>query len=83
MIRKPIFLERKGYRRRRMMDAVRILPAVGLGLWLIPLMWPQGDPPGAQGLAMSTALSYVFGVWLALIVICAGLWLRTRKDPDG
>ena len=57
-----------------MMDAVRLLPFVGLALWMVPLMWslPEEDP-----VPMSTALRYVFGVWL--LMLCAGwaLWRRT------
>lgn len=42
-----LFLERASYRRRRWVDAVRLLPFVGLFLWLVPLVWPSG-PTGAQ-----------------------------------
>jgi hypothetical protein len=36
-----LFLERRSYRRRRMMDAVRILPLLCTLLFLVvPLMWP-------------------------------------------
>ncbi len=82
MTRKPIFLERKGYRQRRMMDAVRLVPFVGLGLWLIPLMWPREDIAGTEGLAMSAVLSYIFAVWLILIILCAVLWWCTRAVDD-
>jgi hypothetical protein len=79
---RPVFLERQTYRMRRMMDAVRLLPILGLALWMVPLMWPlqQGDESGAKdGLAMSTALLYVFGVWASLALMGWVLWLKTRS----
>jgi len=82
MSRNPIFLERKSYRRRRIMDAVRLLPLFGLGLWLVPLMWPRQVDPGADGLAMSAVLIYIFAVWLMLICLCVVLWWRTRRAED-
>ncbi|KAA2313150.1 hypothetical protein DL237_15480 [Pseudooceanicola sediminis] len=39
----PLFLERRGYRQRRMTDAARVLPMLGLVLLAMPLLWPQGD----------------------------------------
>ena len=36
------FLEQSGYRQRRMMDALRLLPVLGLLLWLFPIFWPTG-----------------------------------------
>ncbi|MFC6584470.1 hypothetical protein [Sulfitobacter aestuariivivens] len=37
--RAPVFLERRRYRARRMMDAVRLLAFLGIALWMVPLMW--------------------------------------------
>lgn len=80
----PLFLERKSYRQRRLMDAVRLLPILGLVLWMVPLFWPV-VPAGAgaeQGVALSTSvtLRYVFGVWLALVVMSWLLWRRTSGE---
>ncbi|WP_240496907.1 hypothetical protein [Thioclava sp. F1Mire-8] len=61
----PLFLARRSYRRRRLMDAARLLPLVGLVLILIPGLWHPAQTPmpdtGRGGL-------YLFGVWIALIV---------------
>lgn len=80
----PIFLERRSYRRRRMMDALRLLPVLGLFLWMVPLFWPTaGDGPEASApMAMSTAIVYVFGVWLLLILSAFSLWFVLRARPD-
>ena len=32
----PLFLERRSYRFRRMMDAVRLLPLLVLAFWMVP-----------------------------------------------
>ncbi|GAA6177894.1 hypothetical protein [Sulfitobacter pacificus] len=75
----PVFLERQTYRMRRLMDAVRLLPLLGVALWMVPLMWPLPDAEGG-GIAMSTALRYLFGVWLLLVVMRALLWRKTRPQ---
>lgn len=59
----PIFLERRGYRLRRAMDAARLLPIFGLFAWILPLLWGEGTS--------RIGVIYVFGVWVALIVISA------------
>ena len=72
-----MFLERRSYRMRRVLDAARLWPVLGLCLWMVPLLWPQ---PGTSDAAvdpmpMSAALSYLFGVWALLIL---GSWLLWR-----
>jgi hypothetical protein len=64
-VRPPLFYERDAYRRRRLMDAARVLPFVGVVLVLLPLLWsPQSTP------APDTARGgvYLFAIWGALIV---------------
>lgn len=66
-----VFLERESYRRRRLMDAARLLPIFGVLLFLLPLLWPEPAPSEAgadTGVAMSGAIIYVFSVWIGLIV---------------
>lgn len=77
-----LFLERRSYRRRRMMDAVRILPLLCTLLFLIvPLMWPKGE--AAAAMPLSTAIWYLFTVWVLAITATFGLWLRIRRsDAD-
>lgn len=67
----PVFLERRGYRQRRMMDALRLLPVLGVLLWLLPLFWPTGPSvqAGATPVTMSSVVIYVFSVWGLLIAI--------------
>lgn len=74
------------------MDAVRLLPLLGLALWMVPLLWvtPDATQPGAAlsgalrvegAIPMSSALRYVFGIWVLLII--AGVALsRSLADRD-
>ena len=81
----PLFLERRGYRMRRMMDAVRFLPLLGVCLWMVPLLWPVGsEAEPTEQISMSSALWYIFAVWIAMIVACYALWRRTQtpEPPD-
>ncbi len=79
---KPVFLERKGYRRRRLMDAVRMLPFLGLVLWMVPLMWSVPDAgEGPETTSISDALTYIFGIWGLLVLGAFLLWGRTRAAP--
>ncbi|MEP2474544.1 MAG: hypothetical protein ABJH45_23755 [Paracoccaceae bacterium] len=68
-----VFLERRSYRRRRMMDAIRLLPGVGVMLWMLPLFW-SATSETVEPVRTSTAITYVFGVWVLLILIGLGLW---------
>lgn len=75
-----LFLERRSYRRRRMMDAVRILPLLCTLLFLVvPLMWPKGET-GTGSLSLSTAIWYLFIVWVLAILASFGLWRRIRRN---
>lgn len=79
-----VFLERQSYRRRRLMDALRLLPVLGVMLWMFPLFWPPAPEPGtAEPVPMSTAVLYVFAVWLLLIAAAFALWrVLWRGEPE-
>ena len=76
---RPLFLGRKGYRARRLRDAARLLPVLGLVLLLLPMLWAP-----AVRTTVADAI-YVFVVWVALIVAAAALapWLRQGSDDGG
>ncbi len=76
--REPIFLGRETYRRRRLIDAMRLLPVVGFLFFLSPLL-------GASAAPRSTAsgMAFLFAVWLVLIVISAGLVRVLSRAPGG
>lgn len=62
-VRQPLFLARRNYRRRRAMDGSRMLPFLGMFLFVMPLL---------IGLGSTTVfLVYVFSVWLGLIALAA------------
>lgn len=85
----PLFLERRSYRQRRIMDAARLLPVLGALLWCVPLLWAEGRGAGAsEGVRTSSAIVYIFGVWafLAVGALVLSLVIRDRTDrgaPDG
>lgn len=76
--RTPLFLERRSYRQRRLLDALRLLPVLGALLWAVPLLWQDGSIP------TSRAILYVFGVWLGLVLLAATLTsrLKGRSEND-
>ena len=74
------FRARQGYLQRRRGDAARLLPILGLLLFMLPLLWVIGDaaPRTARGVI------YIFAVW-AVLILAAG-WLAPRlmsPPPDG
>ncbi|WP_299930296.1 hypothetical protein [uncultured Pelagimonas sp.] len=75
----PLFVERQTYRRRRLVDAARALPVLGILLWLLPLLWAVPE----TSTRASTGLIYVFAVWLGLPVIAGVLIhaMNRRAQP--
>lgn len=69
-VRRTLFLARRSYRLRRMMDAARLLPILGFFLFLMPILWGPGDtdvrPTAFDGV-------YLFLVWPALILAAFGI----------
>lgn len=77
----PIYLERKSYRRRRLQDAARILPFLGILLFFLPLLWsnPAEGARAGPGTAVNGLL--LFGIWFLLIVGAAAL-SRSLLESD-
>jgi hypothetical protein len=79
--RAPLFLKRQSYRQRRLRDAARMLPALGLFLVLMPILWRPAETPrpdtAPDGL-------YLFGVWAFLILVAALMapGLAAENDAD-
>lgn len=77
-----LFLERRSYRRRRIMDGLRVLPFLCALLWVVvPMMWPNSAGPEQQT-ALSTALWYMFAIWILAITFSFALWRRLRPEGD-
>ena len=80
-----VFLERAGYRQRRLRDGLRMLPLLGLLLWFVPVIWPEGEATGAPDTAAQGGAGptiYLFTVWLLLIALSAMLNARLRPEGD-
>ena len=74
------FLARPGYRRRRLIEKLRLLPILGLTLFFLPLLWATGR----SGTALtSSGWLYVFITWFVLIWLAAwGTRALDRSDTD-
>ncbi len=74
----PLFQSRRGYRSRRLGDTARLLPMLGLVLFMAPLLGGLGHGTSGGGL-------YLFGVWAALVLAAAllsrPLGRRLGADP--
>lgn len=75
--RAPVFLARRAYRHRRLGDAARLLPIIGVILICIPLLWRNGD----AAIATTSVMFYLFGLWIALAVL-AGVISRYLRPSD-
>lgn len=77
-----LFLEKRSYRMRRLLDLAKVLPIIGFLLWMVPLMW---SAPAEETATMGTgeALAYIFGVWAFLVLAALLLWFRTRDIAGG
>ncbi len=67
----PVFLARRGYRLRRRIDALRLLPLAGTLLFLLPLLWSRDPDPSAGTPGLAAQALYLFGVWAALALAAA------------
>lgn len=66
MSARPLFLARTVYRRRRLRDAARLLPLVGLLLMLLPSLGRDTGSVAADAV-------YLFVLWSLLIAAAAAL----------
>ena len=70
----PVFLVRRAYRQRRIGHAARLLPVLGLTLFLLP----------AAGLAEgrgAARIVYLFAAWLMLILVSAVIARALARPP--
>ena len=75
----PLFLARRSYRRRRMMDAARLLPLMGVVLFLLPALWQPAETPPPD---TARGLIYLFAVWAWLVGSAAALALGLAPALD-
>ncbi len=78
--------DRKGDGRRRLTDAARLVPLLGVLLFSLPLLWsvPGSEQARGEAVPMSNAITYVFVSWAGLIAIVAllGFCMRRRGAPE-
>ena len=78
--RPPLFLPRPEYRRRRLVDAARLLPVLGMFLLLVPLLWGSQEN-GERDLAGNGI--YLFVAWALLVGLAAWLAPSLADAADG
>jgi hypothetical protein len=76
----PLFLQRLPYRRRRRIDAARLLPVFGLFLLLLPMLWA---PSGGEGRRTAFDGLYLFVVWGGLILVARALSVGLAAPEGG
>lgn len=72
----PLFLARQTYRRRRLGDAALFLPAFGVALLLLPILW--ADDASTRG-----GIVYIFSVWAILIALVFPISMRLSERVRG
>lgn len=77
--RPPRFLGRRSYRRRRLIDAARLLPVLGVFIIFLPVLWHPADTPEPD---TARGGLHLFAGWLALIV-AALLLSRALRRTEG
>lgn len=81
--RGPLFLARRSYRLRRMMDAARMLPALGVFLFFLPILWRPAETPEPD---TASGWIYLFAAWAVLIVLAlvlARILVRAEEEEAG
>ena len=71
----PLFLARETYRRRRVMDAARVMPFAAAFLFIAPVLWRGGGETG-------WGVLYLFSAWLLLIAVAALIAGTLARAPD-
>lgn len=72
-----LFLQRQPYRRRRLIDAARVLPVFGAFLIIVPSVLVARGTTGTT----SAMWLFLFGTWIALI-LSGALIARVLRDVD-
>lgn len=70
----PVFLERQSYKRRRLSDAARFLPVLGIFLLLLPILW-------ADAATTAGGIIYIFSIW-AILIASTGVIARRLSDAE-
>lgn len=61
----PKFFARSSYRRRRVIDAARLLPVLGLFIFMLPVLWHPADTPEPD---TARGGLFLFAGWFGIIV---------------
>lgn len=76
--RPPLFLARRSYRLRRLMDAARLLPLLAAFLFLLPLLWDSREGRATAGDGI-----YLIVAWAGLILASFLISRRLAREAGG
>jgi len=68
-------LDSQSYKLRRIIDALKLIPVLGLFFWMLPLLWNE-----SQSLTISFVLIYIFIWWILLIIF--NLWANSKLSSS-
>jgi hypothetical protein len=77
--RVPLYLARASYRRRRLIDAQKLLPIFLFLMYLIPLLWGDESTQTPVGGGVRGYV-HVFSVWFGAIVIAGFITRALRRE---
>ncbi|MFV0244313.1 MAG: hypothetical protein ACK5IB_04740 [Qingshengfaniella sp.] len=79
-----LFLAYRPYRQRRVADASRALPAIGLFLFLVPVLWNRPGAESGAGPGLAVQWLYAIGV-IVFLAALAGLiaWGLSHAGENG
>nr|WP_319251895.1 hypothetical protein [uncultured Celeribacter sp.] len=80
--RGPLYLPPASYRRRRLIDALRLLPFLMFFLWLLPLLW-GGDSIDSPRGGGSAAFVHIFVVWALGIALAFAVARKLQRGEAG
>tara|TARA_B100000524_G_scaffold324512_1_gene206955 strand:+ start:1338 stop:1601 length:264 start_codon:yes stop_codon:yes gene_type:complete len=68
-------LDSQSYKLRRIIDALKLIPVLGLFFWMLPLLWNE-----SHSLTISFVLIYIFIWWILLIIF--NFWANSKLSSS-
>ena len=77
---KSVFVAKRTYQGRRLADAARLMPVLGIGLFSLPIMWKGATL--ADGSRTVGVMLYLFLAWVFLAGATAVISKRLKSQDD-
>lgn len=76
------FLERRMYRRRRLVDAIRLLPIFAALLFFAPVLWSPQSSDDANTASWGLYLFFGWGALVVIALVLSTLFARSQADTE-